>query len=78
LTESNFLVYGAALMKLKTKKAAAKRFSFTATGKVKFKRTGKRHNLGSKSSARKLKLRGAGYVFEGDIKHVEECMPYGR
>ena len=45
------------MMKLKTKKAAAKRFSFTATGKVKFKRTGKRHNLGNKSSARKLKLR---------------------
>lgn len=64
-------------MKLKTKKAAAKRFSFTATGKVKFKRAGKRHNLGSKNSAGKLKLRKGGYVFEGDIKHVEKCMPYG-
>ena len=64
-------------MKLKTKKAAAKRFSFTASGKIKFKRTGKRHNLGSKSSARKLKLRSAGLVFSGDIKHVEKCMPYG-
>jgi large subunit ribosomal protein L35 len=63
--------------KMKTKKAAAKRFSFTATGKVKFKRTNKRHNLGSKNSARKLKLRKSGMVFEGDIKHVEECMPYG-
>ena len=69
--------YAAAPMKLKTKKAAAKRFSFTATGKVKFKRTNKRHNLGNKSSARKLKLRSGGYVFEGDIKHVEKCMPYG-
>ena len=64
-------------MKLKTKKAAAKRFSFTASGKIKFKRTGKRHNLGNKSSARKLKLRSAGLVFSGDIKHVEKCMPYG-
>ena len=43
-------------MKMKTKKAAAKRFSFTATGKVKFKRANKRHNLGSKSAGRKLKL----------------------
>ena len=64
-------------MKMKTKKAAAKRFSFTATGKVKFKRTNKRHNLGSKNAASKLKLRSAGYLFEGDIRHVEKCMPYG-
>jgi large subunit ribosomal protein L35 len=64
-------------MKLKTKKAAAKRFSFTATGKVKFKRAGKRHNLGHKNSASKLALRKGGYVFDGDVKHVEKCMPYG-
>ena len=64
-------------MKLKTKKAAAKRFSFTATGKVKFKRTNKRHGLGNKTAARKLKLRSAGILFEGDIKHVEKCLPYG-
>ncbi len=64
-------------MKLKTKKAAAKRFSFTATGKVKFKRTNKRHNMGNKSAARKLKLRKAGTLFEGDVHHIEKCMPYG-
>ncbi len=64
-------------MKLKTKKAAAKRFSFTATGKVKFKRAGKRHNLGHKSNASKLKLRKGGIVFEGDVQHIEECLPYG-
>ncbi len=65
------------MTKLKTKKAAAKRFSFTATGKVKFKRAGKRHNLGHKNSKAKLALRKGGYVFQGDVKHVEECMPYG-
>lgn len=64
-------------MKIKTKKAAAKRFSFTATGKVKFKRTNKRHNMGNKNAARKLKLRAAGYLFDGDVKHVEKCLPYG-
>ncbi len=64
-------------MKRKTKKAAAKRFKFTATGKVKFKRTSKRHNLGNKSAARKLKLRAAGYAVAGDVRHVEKCMPYG-
>jgi large subunit ribosomal protein L35 len=65
-------------MKLKTKKAAAKRFSFTATGKIKFKRTGKRHNMGNKSSARKLKLRSSGILSDGDMKHIEKCMPYGK
>jgi len=64
-------------MKLKTKKAAAKRFSFTATGKVKFKRVNKRHGLGNKTAARKLKLRSAGILFDGDMKHVEKCLPYG-
>lgn len=64
-------------MKLKTKKAAAKRFSFTATGKVKFKRTNKRHNLGNKSAARKLKLRSGAYLIDGDVRHVVKCMPYG-
>jgi large subunit ribosomal protein L35 len=64
-------------MKMKTKKAAAKRFSFTATGKVKFKRAGKRHMLGHKSSANKLKLRKGGIVFKGDVQHIVECLPYG-
>ena len=63
-------------MKMKTKKAAAKRFKFTATGKVKVKRAGLRHNLGKKKASTKLGLRKAGYVFEGDIRHVEKCMPY--
>lgn len=65
-------------MKLKTKKAAAKRMSFTATGKVKFKRVNKRHNLGKiKKASRKLKLRKAGYLCAGDQRHAEKCMPYG-
>lgn len=64
-------------MKLKTKKAAAKRFRFSATGKIKFKRTNKRHNMMTKNSARKLALRPAGYLFEGDRGHIEKCLPYG-
>lgn len=64
-------------MKLKTKKAAAKRFSFTGTGKIKFKRAGKRHNLGHKKSKAKRLLRNTAYVFEGDMKHIEKCLPYG-
>lgn len=64
-------------MKLKTKKSAAKRFKFTGTGKIKFKRAGKRHNLGNKSSSRKLALRAGGILFEGDVQRIEDCLPYG-
>jgi ribosomal protein L35 len=44
---------------------------------VKFKRAGKRHNLGHKNSKAKLKLRKGGILFEGDVKHIEKCLPYG-
>jgi len=64
-------------MKMKTKKAAAKRFRFTATGKVKFKRATKRHGLSNKSSKRKLALRGGGIMMDGDAGLVIRCMPYG-
>ena len=64
-------------MKLKSKKAASKRFHFTATGKVKFKRTKKRHNLGNKSASKKLELRAAGYLFAGEVGHIRKCLPYG-
>jgi len=66
-------------MKQKTKKAAAKRFRFTATGKVKIKRSHLRHILTKKSAGSKLKKRGAAYLTsKGDVQHVEECLPYGR
>ena len=77
LTGLGDLEYSEFLMKMKSKKAAAKRFKFTATGKVKFKRTKKRHNLGNKSSAKKLGLRGPGYMMDGDVRHVLRCLPYG-
>ena len=64
--------------KVKTKKAAAKRFKLTATGKVKFKRAGKRHNLDSKGPKAKLKLRSGGYMTKGDERHATRCLPYGR
>jgi len=64
-------------MKLKTKKAAAKRFSFSATGKVKFRRAGRRHILSKKSNVKMLALRADGFMTDGDAKHVRKCLPYG-
>ena len=63
--------------KLKTKKAAAKRFKVTAGGKVKYKHAGKRHQLGHRKSAKsKLRLRKAGYVHPSSAGHAKDCVPY--
>ena len=45
--------------KIKTHKAAAKRFSVTANGKVKLNHCHHRHNLGLKTAKRKRNLRTA-------------------
>ncbi len=77
LRESQFFVSLLFSMKLKTKKAAAKRFRFSATGKVKFQRTGRRHNLSKHSNVKMLSKRACTYMIDGDAKHVRKCLPYG-
>ncbi len=64
--------------KMKTKKAAAKRYSLTATGKVKYKKMNLRHILTKKSSKRKRNLRKSGLISPaatGQIK--KKLLPYG-
>ncbi len=59
--------------KIKTRKAIARRFSETGTGKLKRRHDGKGHILTKKSRARKRKLRKTAYVsksFEKNIKAV--------
>ena len=48
--------------KVKTHKASAKRFSLTATGKVKLNHCNRRHKLGIKTAKRKRHLRGGAYL----------------
>jgi large subunit ribosomal protein L35 len=64
--------------KLKTHKGAAKRFRFTATGKIKRGKSHARHILTKKTAKRKRKLDQDTYVSEGDQKRVEKMLPYGR
>jgi large subunit ribosomal protein L35 len=68
---------GKTTKKAKTHKGAKKRFRLTATGKAKFHRAGKRHNLNSKSKKRKLKLSKPGYVFEGFQDEIRKAFPHG-
>lgn len=64
--------------KMKTKKSAAKRFSFTASGKVKYKKMNLRHILTKKSPKRKRHLRAAGILSEADAPKVRKhLLPYG-
>jgi len=62
--------------KLKTKKAAAKRFSGTGTGKIKKMKSNKTHILGKKSPKRKRNLRKSNLVNKANIKSVKQMLPY--
>lgn len=63
--------------KMKTRRAAAKRYSFTANGKVKYKKQGLRHILTKKSTKRKRNLRHAGILSASETKRIHKLLPYG-
>jgi len=61
----------------KTRKAVAKRFKVTGSGKVLRRKQGKRHILQKKSRKRKRQLGKATTVSDADIKNVKENLPFG-
>jgi large subunit ribosomal protein L35 len=64
--------------KMKTKKSAAKRYSFTGTGKVKYKKQNLRHILTKKSSKRKRNLRKSGVLSSDNAGSIKkQLLPYG-
>lgn len=66
------------MSKLKTRRAAAKRFSFTATGKVKRRKAFHRHNLTDcQSKTAKVRGRKPAFLAPGDAELVKKMMPYG-
>ncbi|MCL1787073.1 MAG: 50S ribosomal protein L35 [Defluviitaleaceae bacterium] len=62
--------------KLKTKKAAAKRFKITGTGKFKHQKANKTHILTNKSAKRKMGLRQMGMVDKTNEHAVRQMLPY--
>jgi len=62
--------------KIKTNRAAAKRFRKTATGKFKAGHAFKSHILTKKSTKRKRNLRGPNHVRACDAGHVARMLPY--
>ena len=62
--------------KMKTKRAAAKRFKVLASGAIKRGQANKRHILTKKSRARLNNLKTAAYVVNADRGLVLRCLPY--
>ena len=62
--------------KIKTKRAAAKRFSKTGTGKLKRNKAYKSHILTKKTTKRKRNLRKAAMTDATNIKNMKRVLPY--
>jgi large subunit ribosomal protein L35 len=63
--------------KMKTKKAAAKRFSVRASGSIKRGQAFKRHILTKRTTKNKRHLRGAVTLHDADVAAVKRMLPYG-
>jgi large subunit ribosomal protein L35 len=61
----------------KTKKAVAKRFKVTGTGKVLRAHASRRHLLSSKSAKRKRQLAKSALVDPSDVARIKENLPFG-
>jgi large subunit ribosomal protein L35 len=62
--------------KIKTRKAAAKRFTMTGGGKFKRACAFKNHILNKKARKTKRNLRHGGYVSEQEASVVKKMVPY--
>lgn len=64
------------MLKIKTLKAASKRFKITASGKFKYKHAYKRHILTKKSKKNKRQLRNSGIFFKNYVTIIKKFVPY--
>lgn len=62
--------------KLKTNRGAAKRFTKSASGKIKHRQSHRSHILTKKSTKRKRQLRTMEPVHDSDQKAVARLIPY--
>ena len=63
--------------KIKTRKSAAKRYSLTGGGKIKYKKQGLRHILTKKSRKRKRRLGKTATLSSAEVKRARQLIPYG-
>ncbi len=62
--------------KIKTRKAAAKRYSVTAGGKVRYKKQGLRHILTKKKAKQRRRLRHPATLSKTEKRRVRRMLPY--
>jgi large subunit ribosomal protein L35 len=62
--------------KIKSNRAAMKRFKVTGSGKVKRRRGFKSHLLSSKGKKRKRRLRQSTMVSAAETKNIRKLIPY--
>ncbi len=63
--------------KMKTNRAASKRFKITATGRVRRPKCGAQHNMIGKSRKRRRRLRDNDMVSPELEKRIKIMLPYG-
>jgi large subunit ribosomal protein L35 len=63
--------------KIKTNRAAAKRFKKTGTGKYKFRKSHASHILTKKTTKRKRSFRLDQMIEKSDMKEVKRLLPNG-
>ena len=66
------------MAKLKTNKAAKKRYSLTATGKVKRTKANRRHLLANKTKRQKMTARVQNGIADKSCENtIKKLLPYG-
>lgn len=65
------------MAKMKSHSGAKKRFSYTGTGKLSYRRAGRSHKFTMKSPKRLRTLRKPGYVDDTRIESLKKLLPYG-
>lgn len=63
--------------KMKTNKAASKRFKTLASGKVKRKGAFGRHIMKTKNSVRLRRIKETQYVHPADMANIDRLLPHG-
>ena len=64
--------------KLKTKSSIKKRFSRTASGKIKFKPAGKRHGMSKRSNKFIRNSKRSSIMAAGDANLIDHMLPYNK
>lgn len=62
--------------KLKNKSGAKKRFSFTASGKVRMNQAGKQHGMIKRTNKQIRNQRGTTIMSDQDARIVKKMLPY--